>query len=285
MPYRTYKNAVIVFRRIFAAALLCVLLTGAAAAQTLKEEVEKGIKEKQFAVYIQPVYNLDGRALSNGEVLVRWFHPEKGLIMPDSFIPELENYPRTMRELDLYMLENVCSFLAKQQSENKKVVPLAVNFSRRTLEQEDICQAVKSVAQKYGIASDLLIVEIMEGPSVQNENQLALHLEQLDEDGFMIALDDYGRGFSNMYFLKKLPVDILKLDRKYSFSLSETTTQKEIMALAKMGDKNNFILLAEGIEDEKSAQNFQALGCQKGQGYYFSKPMPSQNFAALLEEK
>ena len=91
MPYRTYKNAVIVFRRIFAAALLCVLLTGAAAAQTLKEEVEKGIKEKQFAVYIQPVYNLDGRALSNGEVLVRWFHPEKGLIMPDSFIPELEN--------------------------------------------------------------------------------------------------------------------------------------------------------------------------------------------------
>jgi len=285
MPYRTYKNAVLAFRRIFAAALLCVLLIGAAAAQTLIEEVEKGIKEKQFAVYIQPVYNLEGYSLSNGEALVRWFHPEKGLIMPDNFIPKLEDYPHTMRQLDIYMLENICAFLSKQQSENKKVVPLAVNFSRRTLEQEDIFYVIKSITEEYGISPDLLIVEIMESPSSKNEHQLALHLEQLNNHGFTIAMDDYGKEFSNMHFLKKLPVNVLKLDRKYALALSENATQKEIAALAKMGDKNNFILLAEGIEDEKSAQDFKALGCQKGQGYYFSKPLPAENFAMLLEGK
>lgn len=240
------------------------------------------LAEKQFIVHFQPQYNHSSGKLVGAEALVRWKHPERGMIMPGAFIPVFEKNG-FISKVDLYVFEQVCIFQRKCLDDGMPTVPISVNLTRYDLFQSDFVDQMEVLRKKYDVPSELIRIEITETAIVGSNQHAAVVIEKLHSCGYVVEMDDFGSGYSSLNVLKDIKMDILKLDMKF-MSDEETNNRGGIVlsSIVRMAKWLNLPVIAEGVERIHQADYLRSIGCDYMQGYLYSKPIPDNEYKSLL---
>lgn len=251
-------------------------------AQMIVSEMNTALEQKQFRVYIQPKYNMDTNLVIGGEALVRWVHPERGIIPPGDFIPIFEQNG-FIGQLDTYMFEETCQILCKWLHDNIKPVPISVNLSRVGFYNPKLCENLNKIADKYQVPLDLLELEVTETAYASDSRTVHDHIQQLRGVGFKILMDDFGSGYSSLNMLKEAPVDQIKLDMRFLSSDDPYGRAETILKMViAMGEALSIPVLAEGVETRGQVEMLRNYSCSLAQGYYYAKPMTVEEFEQLL---
>ncbi len=252
--------------------------------QMLMSECDAAIRESQFEVYYQPVCNaLDGTIIS-AEALVRWRHPERGMISPGIFIPLFERNGY-ISVLDRYMWDKVCAMLKRRREQDLDVVPISMNVSRVDFYSQSLCDDIVRTVEKYGLEPQLLRLEVTESSYSDNPQTVMETVKRLQDYGFTIMMDDFGSGYSSLNTLKDLPVDILKIDMKFMDDLDKGGKSAIILeSIVRMTKWMSLRAVAEGVETEDELNFLKSIECNYIQGYYFYRPMPEREFEELLNK-
>lgn len=248
---------------------------------------DKSLKNKEFKVFYQPKYNIQGEknTLSSAEGLIRWIHPEYGMISPSVFIPLFEANG-LIQKLDNYVFNEAARQIHEWHQKYGVYIPVSVNISRvdvfNPLLREEILQAV----DKYQIPHNVYYLEITESAFGVSDTDVIDLAKKLREDGFKIEIDDFGSGYSSLNMLSTLPFDVLKIDMGFIRKMNDNPKNKEIIKLI-IDITHHFDALnvAEGVESEDHYQFLKENGCDVIQGYYFSKPLPAEEFEKLIERE
>lgn len=253
--------------------------------QEMSNDMEKALVEGQFQVYYQPVYSLDSERIASAEALVRWFHPQKGMISPGAFIPFFEKNGFIVK-LDAYIREQVARALVEMKTKGKKQIPVSVNISRLELYAPNFGENLLKLLEKYELPYSLMRLEITESAYTDNPMQLIQEISFLQKTGFYILMDDFGSGYSSLNMLKEVPVDILKLDMKFLSGEDLYGRESNILSyIIQMTQSMGMTTVAEGIETEEQVEFLKKLSCKYGQGFYYARPMPLNDFIQKLEEE
>lgn len=249
----------------------------------IEENMQLAINERQFQMYLQPKYSITQNVIIGAEALVRWKHPDKGMIFPNQFIPIIEENG-FVKKVDYYIWREACHFIRRCQKEGVSPMPISVNVSRIHLRDNDECiQILSEMIEEAGIGKELLELEITETADDQQISNKAL---QLKEEGFTLLMDDFGSGYSSLNILLETPFDVIKLDRKFMENMMVSRKGRLILEqVVAMANKLELGLLAEGVETKEQVDLLQSIGCDQVQGYYYAKPMPAEDFFALLKEQ
>ncbi|QIB69049.1 EAL domain-containing protein [Aminipila butyrica] len=245
--------------------------------------MEAGLLHKEFITCIQPKYSLSDETLIGAEVLVRWKHPELGMLSPMLFIPLFEENG-FIEKLDLYIFESTCQMIQKwRQAGADKIPRISVNVSRVTLGRENLVKDMLELAKKYQVQTPGLEIEITEGTLEKNTERIIDIINEFKAAGFYVSIDDFGSGYSSLSILKDMPADIIKIDKEF---LSETFDSQKgrniIRSVIKMSKELNLEIVAEGIQTREQAEALRAMECDVAQGYYFARPMQPQDFEDLI---
>lgn len=248
------------------------------------QHLEESIKNEDISVWLQPQYSFESNCIIAAEALCRWVHPELGFISPGEFVPVLEDSGQIYR-LDQYIWEKVCSLQKKWRNFSfAKDISISVNISRADLHAEftpDEC--LYELIQKYDIPANCINVEITEGAYVEDTAHIIDLVNRFHEKGFVVEMDDFGSGYSSLNCLKSIDVDVLKLDMGFLQDAEHSVRGEQILdGVIQMAKTMDIALVAEGIETIHQAEMLQGLGCDVMQGYYFSKPLPVEQFVELL---
>lgn len=248
----------------------------------IEENVETAIAERQFMMYLQPKYSITQNKIIGAEALVRWENPEKGMIYPDQFIPVIEENG-FIRKVDYYIWEEACCFIKKCIEANLKPCPISVNVSRVHLRDDECIGILSDMIVRNDIPKNLLELEITESADNQQISRKAL---QLKEEGFTLLMDDFGSGYSSLNILLETPFDVIKLDKKFMENMMISSKGRLILEqVVAMVKKLDIGLLAEGVETKEQIEMLYNIGCDQVQGYYYAKPMPSEEFFHLFREQ
>lgn len=246
--------------------------------QEIESEMHQALEDKQFVVYLQPKINLSDGKLKGAEALVRWQHPEKGLIMPDSFIPVFESNGFIIK-LDEYVCREVCIMLRRWIDAGVEPVPVSVNLSRLHIYSGDVIGYLIGIIKKYEIPPKYLRLEVTETIFLGDTDKLNDVLTELHSLGFKVEMDDFGSGYSSLNMLKTVPVDTVKIDKEFFADEANTDKSKIVMKhTISMAKDLQMEVIAEGIETEEHVEFLKKSNCDVGQGFYFSKPMPFLEF-------
>ncbi|MEG1907959.1 MAG: EAL domain-containing protein [Oscillospiraceae bacterium] len=249
----------------------------------MASQMKSALLNGDFKVYCQPKFDLLTEELVGAEALVRWQHPEKGIIPPDEFIPFFERNG-FIADLDIYVWECTCKKLSEWLGSGGKPFPISVNVSRVDIYNPNLPKLMFSIARKYHISPDLLHIEITETAYTENQQQLIQAVNQFKQYGFIIEMDDFGSGYSSLTMLNDVPVDIIKMDMNFLKSKNTIKKGSSILGfIINLSNELNLPVIAEGIETLEDLTFLRSLGCQYGQGYYYSKPLPFLEFCELLE--
>ncbi len=233
-------------------------------------------------MYLRPKYSIAKNEIIGGEALVRWKHPERGMIFPDQFIPILEENG-FIRKVDYYIWEEACRFIKRCEEEDMDPCPISVNVSRTHLRDDECIWVLDDMIKRIGIPRHLLELEITETVDDQQVSQKAF---QLKEEGFKLLMDDFGSGYSSLNILLETPFDVIKLDKRFMENMMLSEKGKLILEhVVAMANKLGLELLAEGVETKEQVDLLRSIGCDQVQGYYYAKPMPAEDVFALLKEK
>ncbi|MGF1490289.1 MAG: EAL domain-containing protein [Prochloraceae cyanobacterium] len=239
---------------------------------------------QEFELHYQPIVDLKNGKLSGFEALIRWNHPEKGRISPGEFIPIAEE-TGSIVQIGIWALRQACSQLKQWQQENISSQPLtiSVNLSVKQFAQPDLIEQIDLILAETQIEGHNLKLEITESAIVDN-NDLAIDiLQQLKNRGIKLLIDDFGTGYSCLSYLHRFPIDTLKIDRSFISRISDSGENIEIVkAIIKLAHDLNMSVVAEGIETENQLDRIQKLGCEFGQGYFFSKPLDKNAAGAMV---
>lgn len=245
--------------------------------ETQRDLLEK-LDQNLFCIYLQPKVDARDNRLYGAEALVRYHHPEEGLIPPMKFIPPLEN-AGLIHYIDFFVLEQVCKTLQKWQADGVSLIPVSLNFSRSTLLVDDLVARMDAIVDRHGIDRQYIEIEITESLGEVESSTIARIGEQVRQAGYPIALDDFGAKYSNISFLSVLRFRHLKLDKVLVNNLitneSARLIVKNIMNLCRELEIN---VIAEGVESEEQLEILKGLQCRYIQGYYFDKPLPVPRF-------
>ncbi len=245
--------------------------------------MEKALVNNEFVVVFQPKVRLGGsNEIVGAEALVRWVKNDGKIIPPMDFIPLFEKNGFVVN-VDFCVYEQVCKFLSKRIKENKKIVPISVNVSRVHLEKGDFIDKIQKLVEKYNIPKEYLEFELTENIFLENFDKTIEVMSALRNMNFKVSMDDFGSGYSSLNFLKKLPVDVLKMDKGF-LDNDEIKDNDEIVikSVIDMAKRMRITVLCEGVETEKQAKFLMDAGCDLAQGYYFSKPVTAEEFKAML---
>ncbi len=252
------------------------------AEQEIIGEMERAIVNGEFDIYLQGQYEYKTGRLSGCEALVRWLHPQKGIILPAAFIKLFEKNGFISR-LDQYVFEKTCQLMRRWMDEGLEVVPVSVNLSRLDLYNTKLPEIITDIAGAYRVPHHLLHFEITESAYTDNPEQLIKILSALCEKGFLIEMDDFGSGYSSLNALSDMPVDVLKLDMRFILGSSERKKRSKVLkSIIQMAKDIDLEVIAEGVETMEQAQYLASLGCEYMQGYYYAKPVHSSKFEKLL---
>jgi diguanylate cyclase (GGDEF)-like protein len=247
----------------------------------IANEMNRAINNEEFEVYLQPKYDAVYEKIVGAEALIRWNHPEKGLMSPGEFIPIFEENGFIV-ELDLYVLDKVCRQQREWLDQGLKAFQISVNQSRLLLYQSSYIDRLNAIIRKHGIPTDIIDLEITETLILGNKTVLINILDKLHELGFTISMDDFGSGYSSLNVLKDIPIDIIKLDKEFFEEATDTKRGREIIAsIVEMAKKIQILTISEGIERREQVDFLKEIGCDIVQGYYFAKPMPIRDFEKL----
>jgi diguanylate cyclase (GGDEF)-like protein/PAS domain S-box-containing protein len=248
----------------------------------LQAQLQQALEFEQLEVYYQPVVNLASRTDYGMEALLRWMHPQRGMIPPLSFIPLAEETGLII-PIGRWVLEQACQQAAILHQRSKKDPPLtvSVNLSVKQLQSETIVDDVRNALETSGLAPSSLVLEITESVMMADTDLAVARLNELKELGILLAMDDFGTGYSSLSYLSRFPVDILKMDR--SFLTKEHAESGLAGAIIAMGNSLNLEVVAEGIEFPEQIGSLQDLGCELGQGFLFAKPMSRDDLVEYLD--
>ena len=245
---------------------------------TLEHEMRQGLRDGDFVIYVQPKVCLRNGGLGGAEVLVRWEHPEKGIVSPVTFIPLAEETGLIL-PLGDSVLRQAAALIAELEDRGMPVAPLAVNVSARQLQDPDFVERVESLIEEFGIPADRLELELTESTLIDDPDGAARTLSRIRAMGVTIALDDFGTGYSSLSILPRLPIEILKIDRSFIAGLETDPRSSEVVkSIIAMAGALNLTCVAEGVENPNQLSALQRLGCFVAQGYLIARPMPRAAF-------
>jgi EAL domain-containing protein (putative c-di-GMP-specific phosphodiesterase class I) len=249
----------------------------------LKADMQYSLEAGQFTVHYQPIMNLSDATCSGAEALVRWSHPEFGLVSPASFIPVAEE-SGFIHELGIFVLDAATTKAARWQEQFDRPLSISVNVSARQLQHQDIVSGVKSALERSGLRPELLVLEITESVLMVNREIVVTKLTELKDLGVGIAIDDFGTGYSSLSYLQELPVDTIKVDKSFIDGVDAGPEESALArAVIKLGSTLSLKTVAEGIETPGALERLISLGCDFGQGYLFSRPIDGDAIDRFLE--
>ena len=253
----------------------------------LLDNFHSAIEQHQFEVYYQPKYNILGNepVLCSAEALVRWQHPELGRISPGVFIPLFEENG-LIRQLDNYVWKEVAKQIAEWRERLGSFVPVSVNVSRVDMFDSDIVSTFTSILEDYSLSSEDLVLEITESAYTEDSEQIIEAVNRFRDCGFRIEMDDLGTRYSSLNMLTSLPIDALKLDMQFirsAFSARKDTRMLEV--ILDISDSLSVPTIAEGVETAEQLFTLKSMGCDSVQGYYFSRPVPADEFEVVLSKR
>lgn len=244
----------------------------------------RAIKEHQLELHYQPQFDLSSSKVISAETLVRWIHPEKGLILPDLFIPMAEQSGQIL-ELGNYVIRESFEYLKRRNDQGLPPITLHINLSSLQLSDLNLVPYVTELINTYQIPGHYIGFEITETTLLTDLQHAKATLNKLKALGISIAIDDFGTGFSSLGQLKNLPVDLIKIDRSFVQDLDNDLDDKMIVeAIIAMAHKLNTKVIAEGIETAEQLEMLKAFHCDLGQGYLISRPIPEKQFNAFSND-
>ena len=254
--------------------------------EQLLEDFHTAIREKQFTVHYQPKFDIrpDKPVLNSAEALVRWRHPRLGMISPGVFISLFEENG-LIRELDSYVWREAAAQIRTWKETLGRSIPVSVNVSRIDLNDPPLLKLLESIVDEAGIDHGEFLLEITESAYTDNADQIVNVVKALRDSGFFIEMDDFGTGYSSLNMITTLPIDALKLDMQFiRMAFREKKDTRLIKAVIGLAQSLELPTIAEGVETEEQMLTLKALGCDIIQGYYFSKPLPAEEFTAYVRK-
>ncbi len=246
----------------------------------VEDNIDIAIREGQLQMYLQPKYSISQNRIIGAEALVRWSHPQRGMIYPMEFLPVVEE-DGFITKVDFYMWKKAGEFLGRCQKAGIRDCPLSVNLSRRHLQDREFMQVLEHIVEESGICKHLLELEITE----TMEEHVSQAAREMKEQGFKLLMDDFGSGYSSLNILLETPFDVLKLDRKFMENMMVSDKGRLILEhIITMAEQLKLGLIAEGVETREQVEMLKQMGCDQVQGYYYAKPMPEEDFYRLLME-
>ena len=246
----------------------------------VESHMHQALRNGEFKMYLQPKTDLKTGRLKSAEALVRWIREDGSMIYPDQFIPLFENNGFCAK-LDLYMVEYACRQIREWIDGGTEPVGISVNQSKLLFYEKDYIEVMTELKKRYDIPDHLITLEILEGLATENVEELNRKIGLLREQGFRISLDDFGSGYSSLNVLGNLRIDELKLDRGFLMEAADKentrfrTVMEEIVHLTK---RLRISTVVEGVETDANEQFCREIGCDLGQGYYYSRPIPREEF-------
>ncbi len=250
----------------------------------LETDLRQAIEREEFLVYYQPIICLDTGKIQAFEALVRWQHPQRGFVSPEQFIPLAEETGLII-PLGMLVLREACQQLRQWQKLFSQEHPLtmSVNLSVKQFSQPDLLGQIDQVLKETDLDSRSLKLEITESAIMGNPEDALAILNQIKERQIQLSIDDFGTGYSSFSYLHRLPFDTLKIDRSFVSQLDEVKKHREIVeAIATLAQKLKMQVIAEGIETEQQLAHLRSLGCDFGQGWFFSKPLSQESAEKML---
>ena len=246
--------------------------------QTVLNEMRSALADHQFQIYLQPQIAVESGRLIGAEALVRWIHPERGVISPAHFIPVFEQNGFIAR-LDLYVFEEVCKLQKRWREEGKPAVPVSVNLSRVNFYSRTLREQLLRILGSYEVSPELVELELTESAYADDDHEVYSRLRQLQSDGFRILMDDFGSGYSALNMLKDAPVDILKLDLRFLYKSDPYHRSWQILkSILSMTEALKIPVIAEGVETAEQVDVLSKTSCYAAQGFYHSRPVEVASF-------
>lgn len=237
--------------------------------------LRQAIACNQLVLFYQPQFELQTGRLIGAEALVRWNHESEGLMTPASFI-HLAEASGLINELGTWVLREACRQGAAWRAAGKELT-VSINTSPVQFRRKDMCGTVKAALEETGLPAELLDVELTEGLFLEDTEATSENLWRLRQLGVNMSIDDFGTGYSNLAYLPRLPVQQLKIDQRFIRDLTPENLML-VRSIIQMADNFKLVAIAEGIEDQATMQALIELGCTRGQGYYWDKPLPAAEF-------
>jgi len=240
----------------------------------IERDMYDALENREFLVYLQPKFNLATGLQAGAEALIRWMHPVKGLMYPGRFIETFEKNGFVTR-LDMYMLEELCRRIKVWTGKGYRPMPLSLNISQQNLLNPEFVNDAIAITEKYGVSPNLIIFEMSEKVVTDNMSILNKIMEQMKEHGFVVSMDNFGTGSTSMNTLYNVPVDELKIDRKFLLNAEKTDRgQNVIQSVIEMAKRLQIDVVSEGVENKQQAILLREMGCDMIQGFAFSEPLP-----------
>lgn len=254
----------------------------------LRQDIRGGLSRQEFYMLYQPKYSLSKQRVVGAEALVRWNHPVLGLVSPLEFIPLAESSGAIV-DMSVWIIDTVCAQLFSWRHQQLPQVPVSINISPVHFWRGDLIAALREGVDKWAISPEMLPIEVTEGIVMDTSEKTMRLLGELKAMGFHLSIDDFGTGYSSLKYLKDLPVSELKIDRSFIIDIPEVNQPDELSrtaiprAVIKLAAELDLTVVAEGVETEHQKDFLIANGCDVIQGYWFSRPVPADEFATLLK--
>lgn len=250
----------------------------------LESALQDALVHDQFRLYYQPKVRLQDMKTVGFEALIRWYEPKKGIILPSRFIPIAEE-SNLIRDIGNWVLGESMHQMQMWEGKLPEGIRIAINISARQLAQSDLVEQLRLMIEHFGLSPQRLEVELTETSVLHDEVMARQHLTDLRLLGVQISLDDFGTGYSSLNFLRKLPIDTVKIDRSFTANVSRSSeTRAIVISLLNLCRQLNVKSIAEGIETTDQLQFMLEHGCDQGQGFLFSEPLPANEVMVFLEE-
>ena len=250
------------------------------------DDINQAFDNNEFCFYLQPKCNAETGAIVGAEALVRWNHPEYGLVSPGEFIPLLERESMVTR-FDLFIWRSVCEMLSRWDGEGRNLVPVSVNVSMKDIEAIDVARVLGDLLDRFSIDARLLQVEITESAIAHNMDVVEETIRDLHARGIAVLMDDFGSAYSSLNMLKDINVDAIKLDMKFVDLNADNAVKgsKIIESVIDMAYQLRLSIIAEGAQTAEQVSKLRDLGCMYIQGYYFYRPLTVGKMEDLLEHR
>lgn len=244
----------------------------------LIQQMDQSLNSGDFQVYLQPKVRLSDQRIVGAEALIRWRHPQRGVLAPEMFLPLLEEY-HLVSKLDLYLFETICQYLASWIKKGWTPCPISFNLSKESLASESFIHHCENICKVHHVEPNLIEFELREAFLAEQPKKLYALAKQIHDYGFRCALDNFGRSHIPVHMLRQISVDTVKLDRSFFSSENNSRSNRFLVeSILKFTTQMKISVVAEGIDNASQIQYLQQAGCEQVQGFYYFRPMPVEEF-------
>lgn len=251
----------------------------------MESSLRKALEREEFVLHYQPQFELATNKIIGAEALIRWQHPENGLIPPLDFIPLLEETGLIVPVGD-WVIQKACSQIIEWNNQGIKAPRISINISAKQFNQRNLTKNIMKIISQTGVNPELLELEVTESTIMRNFDHVVKVLTELHDNNIMLSVDDFGTGYSSLSYLKHFPIDVLKIDRSFVKEIPGNTDDTAIVnTIISMGHNMNLKVIAEGVETQEQRNCLTTLGCEFAQGFYFSRPLSADDFLAYVNQR